>query len=307
MKKFTRFTLFASLLLLTGYFAGCDRDIDTRPIPTDLDPGIALETPDRSNFLRRIGETVELTLRITDNEALKVFRVAESVFNADGDTLLLNSYRNDELIDGEVVLKNFVYTVPIDVQGVLIDPYSSIKLTFYAIDTKGASASTSVLIDVLGPQLPDPPYPIRQYNNNRMIHPNSFSGGEDFNFYDPSTSPVVELDMDVKIVDETPGPLSGKSLVSPNNALLGRDSVFVQITDDRFNFDSCTYTTIQQAWYSGNPISSQVPMPEVGEMLIIRLSKTNNGVDEQFAVMKVTEFRGNGSTQSVLFDFKVTN
>lgn len=304
MKKFNLFSQFVTFLFLMLLFSACDRDIDTRPIPTDLDPGIALEIPSRANFTRRVLEPVELTFRLTDNEALKVFRISESLYDTDGNPVVMDFYKEDEPIAGEVLIKNHIYTVPFDIAGNLIRPYYTIEVTFYVIDSKGASAETKILIDVLPPIDPNEPFLVREYRTNRIEHPNAFNGREDFNFYNPSTSPSVELDKDIKIVDEVPGPIKGKSLISPNNALRGQDSVFVLIEPARFNYDSCTYTTIREAWYSGNPIERMTRMPEVGEYLIIRLAK---GTEEQFAVMKPTEINEGGNPAYVQFDFKVTN
>jgi hypothetical protein len=305
MRKFNLFSSFFTFLFLMLLFSACDRDIDTRPVPRDLDPGIALEIPSRANFTRRIGEPVELTFRLTDNEALKIFRLSESLYDTDGNPVVVDHYTNrDEPIAGEVLVKNYVYTTPFDISGRLVLPYYTIEVTFYVIDSKGASASTKILIDVLPPIDPPEPFLVREYRNNRIEHPNAFNGREDFNFYNPATSPSVDLDKDIKIVNEVPGPLKGKSLISPNNELRGQDSVFVIIEPARFNYDSCTYTTIKEAWYSGNPIKKKTRMPEVGEYLIIRLAK---GTEEQFAVMKPTKVNETSSPARVEFDFKVTN
>jgi hypothetical protein len=287
-------------------FSGCDRDIDTRPVPRDLDPGIALEVPSRANFTRRVFETVDLTFRLTDNEALKIWRISESLYDTDGNPVVEDVHLAlaDEPIAGEVLVKNYVYNVPFDIGGTLVRPYYTVEVKFYVIDSKGASASTSILVDILPPlDLPEP-FPVREYLDNRMDHPNAFNGRDDFNFYNPLVSPTVDLDKDVMIVDDLPGPLKGKSFISPNNALRGQDSVFVIIEPTRFNYDSCTYTTLKEAWYSGNPIKRKTRMPEVGEYLLIRLAK---GTEEQFAVMKPTTIDPNPSTGYIEFDFKVTN
>ncbi len=304
MKKFNLFTAFFFFLLLTLFFSACDREIDTRPIPEDLNPGIALEVPSRANFTRRVGEPVELTFRLTDNEALKIFRLAESLYDTDGNPVIVDAYSRDEAISGEVLVKNYIYSVPFDIAGQLVRPYYKIVVAFYVIDSKGASAETKIEIDVLPRIGPPEPFPVREYKDNRMDHPNAFNGRDDFNFYNPATSPTVDLDKDIKIVNELPGPLKDKSLISPNNALRGKDSVFVLIDPTRLNYETCTYTTIREAWYSGNPITDKIKMPKVGEYLIIRLAK---GTKEQFAVMKPTEVSTNPSTGFIKFDFKVTN
>lgn len=304
MKKFNLFSSFFIFLFLMLFFSACDRDIDTRPIPKDLDPGIALEIPSRANFTRRVLEPVELTFRLTDNEALKVFRISESLYDTDGNALVLDYYKDDEPIAGEVLVKNHIYSVPFDIDGILVLPYYTIEITFYVIDSKGASAKTQILVDVLPPIDPAEPFPVREYLENKIEHPNAFNGREDFNFYNPSVSPSVELDKDIMIVDGNPGALSTKSLISPNNALRGQDSVFVIIEPVRFNYDSCTYTTLKEAWYSGNPIKRKTRMPKVGEYLIIRLAK---GTEEQFAIMKPFKIDTGTSSGFVEFDFKVTN
>lgn len=305
MKRFTLvLPLFALLAVLL--FSACDRMIDTRPIPSDGDPGISLATPDRSNFLRTTNSAVDITLQLTDNEALKILRITESLFSNTGDTLLLDSYAMDESIAGTVLLHPFSYPITTSVQGIPITDYYKIKVTFYVLDTKGASAETSIIIDIVPEPGGDPLFPIRGYFGNELIHPNTFSGNEDFNFYNPLSSPTNVLDMDIKIVDAAPGPLSGKYLISPNNDARGTDSVFVITDSTRLNYEESTYTTLREAFYAGANINDSVAMPAVGQLLIIRLSK---GQFDQFAVMKPTEYGGGsgGNPEYLRFDYRVTN
>ena len=214
-----RFTLVLPLFALAAIllFSACDRTIDTRPIPGDGDPGISLAEPERNNFLRTINSTVDLTLRLTDNEALKILRVTETLYDNEGDTIFEDVYAMDEAIAGTVLLHPFSYPIGTSVQGVPLGDYYKIKLTFYVLDTKGASAQTSIVIDIVTDPMGNPLFPIRSYPDNEIIHPNTFSGNEDFNFYNPTTSPTNMLNMHIKIVDAAPGPLSGKYLVSPNS------------------------------------------------------------------------------------------
>lgn len=299
-------------LIVALFFSACDRNIDTRPIPADTNPGITLVAPASGNILRTIGSTADMDVQLSDNEALKALRVVQTISDADGNILLEDSFIEDVLVVGTNAIVQYSYGIPLNVGPILIEPFYKIRLDYYALDTKGASAKTSALINVIPDPAGPPQYLLHSYSGNRMIHPNSFRELERFNFTNrtnprPTGSPFDSLSWDIMIVNKLPGPLQGKAMISPAGQYLGLDSVFVVTTPERFNYDLCNYRTIREAYLAGSQITNRIsPLPRVGDHVIVRLTKS---LKQHFAVMKITAYgRDNNGAgpEFIEFDYKVS-
>ena len=91
---------------------------------------------------------------------------------------------------------------------------------------------------------------------------------------------------------------------SPNNQLLGQDSVFVLTNATRFNYEAATYTSLYQAFFSDALPARETPVLKVGDYVIVRLIKAPQ---PQFAIMRITEINDVvGVADYVRFDYKVT-
>lgn len=308
----TRFLLLPILALLL-IFSACDRNVDLSPIPEDQDPVITLADAGRTQILRLVGSTATINLRLGDNESLSRLRVTESVFDQDSTLLVADKVFDDidlSLQEPGIFTYPYNYSVMSTVQGVTLDNYYRIRLTFYAIDSKGASSSTTIDIDILPDPQGPPVYDLRSYTGVRLSHPNMFDNKSAYNF-DANNFATIDLNQDILIVDATPSPLTAKTFSSPANTRAGFDTaVFVIVTPDKLNFDEVNHRIIEQAFFSAAQYYNEAPigMMNEGDMLITRMTKTFNRPVKHYSVLKINELVSGGapSDQYILFDYKVS-
>lgn len=304
------------LLFLTSIFCllmlglvSCESDPEESPIPEDLAPAITILAPSTNNFLARVGEPVSVTFRLADNEALNVFRVVGRVFDQAGN-VVGTDFIETAGVSGTLLDTTYTFLVPTGFQ-----PYYKIRFTVYAIDTRGASADALFWVNILPEEGTPSPYKVLTYNNRRMfsrLAPIAYA----FNFTSRDSMPAnnvssAQIDRDIEESSNTgndlfpPIPTAfAPRLTSPNNALLGTDSVFVVTDATRFNYEEATHTSLYQAFFSDPLPAAETPPLKVGDYVIVRLIKAPQ---PQFAIMKITEIRdASGVADYIRFDYKVT-
>ena len=295
-------------LLLFG-LVSCESEPEPGPIPTDSEPAITILAPATNNFLAREGEPVSVTFRLADNEALNVFRVVGRVFDQQ-DNVVGTDFIETSGVNGTIVDTTYTYLVPTGFQ-----PYYKIRFTVYAIDTRGASASAQFWVNII-PDPDDPsPYKILTYTNRRMfsrLAPIAYA----YNFTSRDSIPANnvpsgQIDRDIEESSMTGNDLFppipsdfAPKLVSPNNQLLGQDSVFVITDEARFNYEEASYNSLYQAFFSDSQPAPETPELSEGDYVIVRLIKAPQ---PQFAIMKITRIQDDpGKADFIKFDYKVT-
>jgi hypothetical protein len=304
------------LLFLTSVFfllmwglVSCESLPEESPIPEDLSPAITILAPATNNFLAREGEPVSVTFRLADNEALNVFRVVGRVFDQQGN-VVGTDFIETAGVSGTLLDTVYTYVVPAGFQ-----PYYRIRFTVYAIDTKGASADALFWVNIIPQEGAPSPYKVLTYRNRRTfsrLAPIAYA----FNFTSRDSIPANnvpggQIDRDIEESSRTgnnlfpPVPSAfAPKLISPNNQLLGVDSVFVVTNAARFNYEEATYNSLYQAFFSDALPSPETPVLKVGDYVIVRLIKAPQ---PQFAIMKITEVQDVvGVADFIRFDYKVT-
>lgn len=308
----SRFLLFPTILLIF-FLAACDRNIDTRPVPADENPVISLADAGRTQLLRRIGSTADIKLRLGDNENLKLLRVTESVFDQDSVLLISDVIKQDiSLGQAGLFIYTYNYSVTNSVAGISLGDYYRVRLTFYAIDSKGENAETTVDIDILPDPLGPPAFNLRSYTDVILNHPNNLGDPKSTFYFIGRSYPTNERNKDLEIVDNRPGPFSGKSFISPANTIAGYDSlVFTKTTLDKLNYDDCDHRIIAQAYMAAEKYNGTLPLTDlkVDDLIIIRLTQEFNNPNKHYALMRVTEFIDTGvpGNDIIRFDYKVSD
>ncbi|MFK7973007.1 MAG: hypothetical protein AB8F95_21735 [Bacteroidia bacterium] len=308
----SRFLLIPTIILLV-LISACDRNIDTRPVPKDQDPVIALAETGRAQLLRRIGSTADINLRIGDNENLKLLRITESIFDQDSMPLLSDQIKQDiPLNQNGLFVYTYNYSITSNVAGINLGDYYRIRLAFYAIDSKGVSSSVTVDIDILPDPLGPPAFDLRSYSDIRLSHPNDLADQRStFYFIGRSYPTNNDLNKDIMIVDSRPGPFTSKFFTSPASIAKGTDTmIFVKTGPEKINFDEADHRIIKQGYLSAEKYYGTLPTDfEVGDMVIVRLSQEFTNPNKHYALMRIKEFVSDGAPadQYILFDYKVSD
>jgi hypothetical protein len=290
------FTIAFLALCLVFTLIACDRNIDDTPIPPDGGPAIALVSPTNNNFLDTVGGVVTATFRLDDNEALKVFRVIGTVFDQRDSVVGSDFIVSEEIISGQHILKVYSYTVPI------LPVYFKVRLTCYAIDTKGTFASAIIWVNVI-PKPGDPPvFLIESYDGDKLFSQRSLSNKHYFDFYARNYINNT-LDKDIEEISQITQSGFKRRLHSPNNIALGNDSIFVFTDASRFNYNLATYQTIYEAFYSDPAPYDTTPVVNIDDIIIVRLTNLPH-----FAVMRVTDVADppGDAGDFIEFDYLVT-
>ncbi|MDW3651211.1 MAG: hypothetical protein R8P61_29300 [Bacteroidia bacterium] len=302
---FTTIVLIFGLMLSGILTTSCEEDPLNPTPPEDLPPAIALISPENNNFLIEKTETFSVTLQLADNEALSSFEVDGEIF--DTDNALVSSFSEaPQSISGTSQTIIFSGTPP-----TAAEDYYRIKYTCRAIDAKGVSASTFFWVSVVPPEDPPAEFVVLEFENDSVLTnlvPNRFA----FNFTARKMLPTIndnnELDFDIKEVSESGRGIFAPQFESPNNMLLGQDSVFVVTNADRFNYEEATHETLSQAFFSDPAPFSKTPPLKVGDYVIVRLTKAPQ---PQFAIMRINRLVDDGGgiliQDRVIFDYKVTS
>lgn len=303
-KRFSvlRIPFLAALLAL--FFTACD-DSTPLDVPGNTAPVITLDT-NVSTFLNKLGETVNVDLKLSDNEGLKLLRVVRKHIDNKGVVITENEVYSDQAVTGTSLTFPFAYTIPAS-----YTIYDKIRFTFYVLDNEGQWDSTFALINVIPESVgPGVDYPLQSYTDNKLMR-----NGKVFTFpantqsvfgFAPRNYPTNTADQD--IADQVPGTFGmpfEPILISPNNGT--RDSIFVLTDSTVFNYDACTYEIIWQAYKAAeNPVKI-TPKLKTGDIVIVKL-KPANLPHPMFAVMRIKQIVTNPSTDPrgdyFMFDYK---
>ncbi|MDX1906086.1 MAG: hypothetical protein SF053_03570 [Bacteroidia bacterium] len=296
----------ASVMSLLLALSACEEAVPFEVIPQDGPPAITVTAPANPRFLKRPGEQTTVTFQLGDNEGLRLFRVVPRIYN-EADSLIGDALPQDFDLTGNSQPFTYTFTAP------ALNPYYKIQYNCYAIDLKGAYATTSFWLSILPDPAAPQPYRILTYTSDTVYNKRK---GIDYAFNFTSraslpTTPGQNLDPLRLQMDIAEGSGSQTAwlpyLNSPANEQLGLDSVFVMTDATRFNYESANYTTIYQAFFADPAPATRTPVLKEGDYVIVRLIKSPR---PQFAVMKVTKlfFDGAGINVSdyVVFDYKVT-
>lgn len=279
----------------------CERTQYLPSLSTDEDPVISLTNPTTNSTLARPGEQVKVNVLAVDDLALTVFRVKLKVIDENG-----NEIESSTPIQQELNGLSFSY----ELAEIIPDQSASTQLiyTFEVIDSKGAVANVDFSIGILARQNP-PQFRILSFKDQSL---NAKPSGTAFalNFtsratYPPPATNLLSRDIEENTQNDGSGSFSAK-LISPNNAALGRDSVFVMTDASKFNFEEATWLSLYQAYFSSGIFLSETPSLKVDDFVIVRLTKAPA---PQFAIMKIRDVvDGAGSTNDyIVFDYKVSS
>ena len=285
------------LIAQMGLFS-CERTQYLPSLSTDEDPVISITDPTTNSTLARPGQQVKVNVLAVDDLALTAFRVKLKIVDDNG-----NIIEESTPVQQELSSLRFNY----ELAEIVSEQSASTQLiyTFEVIDSKGATASVEFSIGVLPQQLP-PEFRIISFKGQTL---NSKPSGNNYalNFTSRATyPPPANNDLSRDIEENTTGTTFQAKLISPNNAALGQDSVFIMTDESRFNFEETTWLSLSQAYFSGGNFLSETPSLKVNDIVIVRLTKAPS---PQFAVVKVLEVIDEaGSTNDrLVFDYKVSS
>lgn len=274
------------IAFIASMITACDpsHDWDIHPIPADESPAIALISPSNNNILSLAGDHAVATFRLSDNEALKVFRVIGQMYD-EHDSLIGNEFIvQDEIISGQKTTQDVNYLVP------ALPPYYKVRLTAYAIDTKAAFTSAVVWVNVVPVAPAGPSHPIsNEYKDFRLY--SKLSGGLNYRFQfslgaaNPPGQPSPNDPADIQEISATAGAFE-RRLKSPNNEEDGQSNVFVVLNASQFNYDLANWNTLSQAFFAAADPTATTPALNTGDIVIVRLQYIPIQ-GERFAVMRV--------------------
>ena len=200
-----------------------------------------------------------------------------------------------------------------NVAGVAMGDYYRVRLTFYAIDSKGASSATMVDIDILPDPQGPPAFNLRSYTDVVLNHPNNFADPKrTFYFIGRNYPANNDLNKDIEIIDTRPGPFSDKYFISPATMARNLDTmVFVVTGPEKVNYDQVDHRIIKEAYMSAEKYYGKLPLTDIGvdDLIIVRLSQEFTNPNKHYAIMRVKEFITTGAPadQVMVFDYKVSD
>ncbi len=281
--------LFALLMLV---LTGCDPEegkYDNEP-PVDGDPQVTLISPANGYALARVGETVDITFEIFDNELLTEWEATERWVSVSGVEVLAPTTIPGQLAaiattNAERVIS---YTVPSTVQ-----VYTTIEIRACARDNKGKEACASFRINVVPEQDSTTAFELQSYTDDVLF---SITTGDDYNF--DLINRMVGSDLEIPapnryLRESSIPPAIDYKLTSPINNPM--DSVLVTTNTSLFNFEECTYETIYRAYVTSNRIGVETDPLQAEDVVILKLPNTPH-----FAVFYFKSI-GNGEMR---FDYK---
>lgn len=280
-------SLFVVLIL-----AGCDPDKDNVNVtpPDDSDPQVTLIAPSTGYILASVGETVEGTFEIHDNELLTNWWATERWESVSGVEVLPETQitGQEAVIATQNEERVVSYTIPQSIQ-----VYTTIEIRGYAQDNKGKVASAMFRINVIPMSDSTVVYELETYMDDTIY---SITTGDDYN-YDlilRQRGNDLEIPSPNRYIRESSiPPAIDYVLTSPISG--AADSVLVTTNTSVFNYEACTYETIYQAFVTSNRIGRRTDPLSSGDVAILKLP--NN---PHFAVIHVKE-TGNGR---MIFDHK---
>ncbi len=285
----------------------CNDEDPLTLLPVDQAPAITLISPANSSLLRELDEDFTVTVQVADNEALKLLRLTAEIYDQNDLQIGSSFLVRDIEVSGTNVILDITDKVP---QGAL--PFYKVKYTCYVIDSKGEVSSAFFWVSVLPPPSEPPVFEIRSYTGDSIFNSEA-TFGRGFNFTNREILPNPtrqgsDLDYDILEVSKTARQLYRPRLSSPSNDFFDRDSIFVITNSTKFNFEEATYQTLFNAFYSDPAPFTITPALEVGDLVIVRLTKAPR---PQFAVMRIIDIKDDGAgtfnVRDVLrFDYKVT-
>ena len=281
------FSLIAILIL-----SGCDPDADNVNVtpPDDSDPQVTLISPSTGYALASIGETVQITFEIHDNELLTNWWATERWESVSGVEVLPET----DIAGQEAVIATqneervINYTIPSSVQ-----VYSTIEIRGYAQDNKGKVAVGMFRINVIPVNDSTTAYQLESYTDDTIY---SITTGDDYNYDLIQRMRGNDLEIPAPnryIRENSIPPAIDYVLSSPISG--AQDSVLVTTSTPVFNYEDCTYETIFQVYATSNRIGTETEPLAPGDVAILKLP--NN---PHFAVILVKS-TANGR---MIFDHK---
>lgn len=301
LKRITPILLSAFAALL---FTACPRVepclLDECEPPMDKAPAITLISPSNNNVLKMRNDIAVFDFRLDDNEALRLFRVTGQILDPKDSLIGTESILIDKVIQGKTSVETFAYWVP----NTLSNAYK-VRLTAYAIDTKGAYSKAIAWVNVVDTVAPSPGIvdPERKdgiiYSKLSATHPGEFR----FDF--GGTNPPSALNADV---EETSGNAGTFDRVWKPGQINGFSGVFVMTNAASFNYDQLSFNTTYQAFFSSPNVLSQSAAINAGDIIIVRLPVFGT-TSYAFSVVRVKEVNDdpNGDNEDYIkFDYKIT-
>ena len=288
-------------LILLLCLTACDEETLPGELPSeDADPAIRLLVPKSPRWLARPGDSIQALIQLADNEGLTQFTVDEIILDSAENVVETNEGLISRSLTGTVTTEDLRTTVR------NFPPFYRILYVCEVQDTKGATAQLELRVDITPGEDEAPAIQVFSYTNNRLFAITATTGYA-FNFstqqnFPPPASPNV-LNLDIQ-EDSRVGSFD-RALISPNNQQIGQDSVFVLTDSSRFNYEDATYLSISQAYAAEPTPIARVEDLEMGDIVIVRLSRAPQ---VQFAAMKITGVVNvNGPDDYLIFDHKVTS
>ncbi len=256
------FLILSSTFFLTGCKDPTGGDNIT-PIPDDKNPAITLVGPSNNNALALAGSNVVFNFRMDDNEALKLFRVVGQQFDQRDSVIGTEFIAYQDTISGKISFRTLNYLVP------NLPIAYKVRLSAYAIDTKGAYNKTTVWVSVVDAPPPPPPYAMsNNYPAKKVYSKMAGTNQHLFQFtLGGQNPPLNATSADFAETSAFAGTFN-RQINCPNNP---NPDVVVVTNANSFNYDEATWTTTYQAFFS-NPDPKNISAPlNAGDIVIIRL------------------------------------
>ena len=291
------------VLILFGMFflTGCKDPTngdEIIPIPDDKNPAITLIGPSNNNALALAGTNVVFNFRLDDNEALKLFRVVGQQFDQRDSLIGTEFIAYQDTISGKVAVRSLNYLVP------NLPIAYKVRLTAYAIDTKGAYNKTIVWVSVVDVPPPPPPYATSNTYPAKKVYSKQ-AGNNQYYFQftlGGANPPPAFTSADFAEISNNAG-FFNRQIACPNNP---NPDVIVVTNANSFNFDEASWITCYEAFFS-NPDPKNISAPlNAGDIVIMRLYYI--APYERFAVMRILNVMDDAGDANdyIEFEYKYT-
>jgi hypothetical protein len=289
MKSLMQQSLLA-FVLAALFLTACKKDkvqTDT-PVLVNTPPTIVRLIPQDPTGLALGSQAISLRYQLNDNQALDSIIIREKIYAAVSNTLASDTIEIVGLLGGTSQIRDFTYIVP------NIALWSKIVLEATVRDNIGQTATTIYTITVVDTSVIPEIYEIQTYTSDTIYSGLSSYGKGFFSFVGRTNMPT-SLNRDLGEMSSVSGTFSA-TLASPNNNF---NDAFVKART-WFNYDTLTYSTTYNAYYTGDTLSTIGPVV-VGDVYIQKLTLVPH-----FAIFRITQVVDNPGDDDdfIVFDYK---
>lgn len=296
--------IYLLLIILAALVGACHEKEPFENPPPDTKPAIRRIAPVQASALAKVGEKVDLSYILTDNQQLALVEVKEYKLKnvryegniMIAETLAVNTILSNP-VQGTEVKFDYPYTVA------PVDSFTRIDLWLHVKDNLGNRDSSLFIVTVDFERYDEleEHFSILKYTMPVKLYSQAVTPAESaYNLialqYPTPTNIVAK---DIQEISETPDVFL-RQLSSPNNEM---DSVFVVLRQDVFNYDTLSYSTMRQAFYANMP-TQKTPVLQVGDIVILRMTIVNENYNNyhHFAALRIIDI--NLTENYITFEFK---